>query len=245
MEYKKQLYKFDIAKINNLSLYTFLIAFLIGMIINFLLKKPLLLTTKVYFDIILIIGIFVVGLTLHECIHAISAVIFGKVSFKEIKFGINLRQGMLYCHVNTPIKAQAYKVMLLLPAIITGLIPLIISMFLGNIFLVLVFSMLLCGGAGDFIMFMGISKLKGDTLVLDHAKAPAFYAVYESDRLPEDFSEVTEEQEKELIEEMKQSPFTTKDGQKKNGMLKTFAILVFLALAVLVVFIVGILMSYL
>lgn len=246
MEYKKQLYKFDMARINNLSLYTFLIAFLVGMLINFFIaKNPLLITSKVYFDIILIIAIFIVGLAMHEGIHALGAIIFGKVSFREVKFGINLTQGMLYCHINKPIKASAYKIMLILPAIITGLIPLIISAFMGNIFLVLVFSMLLCGGAGDFVMFMGISKLKGDTLIIDHPKAPAFYAVYDSDSLPENFQEVTEAEEESLLEEMKKSPFTTKDGQKKNGMLKSFAILVFLALAVLIVFLIGIIMSYL
>jgi len=246
MEYKKQLFKFDMARINNLSLYTFLVAFLLGMLINFLIaKNPLLITSKVYFDIILIIAIFIVGLALHEGIHALSAVVFGKIGFKSVKFGVNITQGMLYCHITKPIKVGAYRIMLLLPALITGLIPLIISAFLGNIFLVMVFSMLLCGGAGDFVMFMGMSKLKSDTLVIDHPKAPAFYAIYESDKTPEDFQEVTAEQEEELLQEMKKSPFTTKDGQKKNGMLKTFAILIFLALAVLIVFIIGIIMSFL
>lgn len=244
MEYKKQLHKVDTAKINNLSLYIFLVAFLISMLLNFLVaKKPLLLTSKVYTDIILIIAIFIVGLATHEGLHALSALIFGKCATSDIKFGVNFMQGMLYCHVEKPISARAYKVMLLIPAIVTGLIPLIIVTFLGNIFLIIVFCMLLCGGAADFIMFFSLQKLSNDTLILDHPLAPAFYALYDSDKLPKNFQEVTAEEEENLIKDMN-NPVSALDG-KKNGMLKTLAILIFLSLAVLIIFVIGIAMSFL
>lgn len=246
MEYKKQLHRFDTTKINNLALYIFLISFLISMLLNFLVaKRPLLLTSKVYFDIILIIAIFIVGLAMHEGLHALAALVFGKCQAKDIKFGVNFMQGMLYCHVEKPINASAYKIMLLLPAILTGLIPLIIVTFLGNIFLIIVFCMLLCGGAGDIIMFVNLNKLDNDTLILDHPLAPAFYALYDSQNLPKNFQEATAEEEEKLFKEMQTSPITNFDGKKKNGMLKTLAILIFLSLAVLIIFIIGIAMSFL
>lgn len=246
MDYKKQLYRFDTTKVNNLALYIFLISFLISMLLNFLVaKRPLLITNKVYLDIIMIIAIFIVGLAMHEGIHAVSAMIFGKCSIKDIKFGVNFVQGMLYCHIEKPITAKIYKLMLLLPAIITGLIPLIIVTFLGNIFLVIVFCMLLCGASADIIMFMSLNKLDNSTLIMDHPLAPAFYALYESDKLPDGFVEATTDEEEKLLKDMKTSPMATKDGKKKNGMLKTLSILIFLSLAVLIIFIIGIAMSFL
>lgn len=245
MNYKKQLHRFDSSKINNLSLYIFLIAFLISMLLNFLVaKRPLLITSKVYTDIILIIAIFIVGLAMHEGLHAVAALLFGKCGREDIKFGVNLMQGMLYCHIEKPITAKSYKIMLLIPAIVTGLIPLIIVTFLGNIFLIIVFCMLLCGGAADFIMFARLQKLDNSTLIMDHPLAPAFYALYDRASIPSDFVEVTLEEEEKLLKDMNANPLVSTDG-KKNGMLKTLAILIFLSLAVLIIFIIGIVMAFL
>lgn len=245
MNYKKQLYRFDTAKINNLALYLFLLSFLPTMAINlFVLKKPLFITQKFYFDILLSIGVFIVGLISHEGLHALAAIIFGKCGAKNIKFGINLKQGMLYCHLDKPITAKAYSIVLIIPIIITGLIPLIIVTIIGNIFLVVVFCMLLCGGAGDIIMLIKLQKINKTALILDHPIAPAFYTLYDSDNLPSDFREVTAEEEEQLLKDMNTSPKSIYNG-KKNVMLTNLAILLFLSLATLIVFVIGILMSFL
>lgn len=244
MEYKKQLVKFNLNKIANLSLLLFLLPFAAALFLNLLaFKRPLLITGKVYFDIIMIIGIYIVGLVCHEGLHALGAVIFGKCSPKDIKFGVIPKQMMLYCHVKTPLTVASYRYLLLLPVIVTGIIPLIISTILGNIFLVAVFAMLVSGGAGDFIMVHSLSKYPSKQLICDHPEAPAYYLVYPSDNLPDDFDEATEEQEDALREEMKRAPGQTADGKSKNNLLKILGILVFLAFAALIVFLIALMMK--
>lgn len=244
MGYKKQLHRFDTSKINNLALYIFLLSFLCAMAINFFaVKAPLLITTKVYLDIILVVAIFIVGLICHEGLHALSAIIFGKCSVKQIKFGINIKQGMLYCHIDKPIHAKSYKIMLIIPVIVTGFALIIVTLF-GNIFLIVVFCMLLCGGAGDIIMLLRLQKLDKETLILDHPTAPAFYTLYEEGKQPNNFNEVTAEQEEQLIKDMNTNPKSIYNG-KKNVLLINLAILLFLSLAVLVVFVIGFVISFL
>ena len=48
---------------------------------------------------------------------------------------------------------------------------------------------MISGSAGDVMMFYQLARLKKVKLILDHPKAPAFYALYAEDDLPEDFVE--------------------------------------------------------
>ena len=231
MEYKKQLVKFKTDKISELSIALFVFPFVLFAALNLLaFKRPLLVTGKVYFDVAIIIGLFVVGLVCHEGLHALGAIIFAGKKKEDISFGANFKKMMLYCHIKTPMKVSSYMALLLIPAIVTGLIPLIISAIFGNILLVTVFALLFSGGAGDFIMFFSLLKKDKNALVLDHESAPAYYLVYPENELPDDFSEVTEEEEKILAEEMN----TNKSSRSNN--LKIFAVLIFLVVAVAIIF---------
>ncbi len=245
MNYKKQLFSFSIEKITYLSLFLFIIPFMIAFLLNiFLFNADILLTDKVYFDVLITIAIVVVCLPLHELLHALTAVIVGKTSFKDISFGVNLKQGMLYCHFNKPTKVKYYRVVLLVPVIVTGIIPLIISMVIGNVFLIVAFSLLVSGGAGDFFMYKATFLHNSNDMILDHPKAPAYYILYPEDNLPSDFVEATEEQEKELEEKMKEVPFSKGDGKKHNAQIKVLLILLFLAGMVLGIFLLGLAMQF-
>lgn len=242
MEYKKQLVKFDIGKINTLSLILFILPFAAASAVNILaLKRPLLLTNAFYWDILIVIAIFIVGLVCHEGLHALGGIIFGRVNPKDIKFGIIPKQFMLYCHIKTPLKVISYQALLLLPVIVTGIIPLIISMIFGNIFLTLVFAALVSGGAGDILMFISLLKQDKNQLIIDHEEAPAYYLVYPADNLPDDFTEVTEEQEKELRDAMQNTP-KDKSGGRSN-LIKILCVLLFLACTVFAVLAIAYLMK--
>lgn len=243
MSYKKQLISFRPAKIATVSFIIFLACFIAFGAINLIgQKRPLLLTDKVYWDIIITIGMLAVLLILHELLHAGAAIAFGKLSKKDISFGINFKQGMLYCHMKRPVAVNAYRAILIIPVIVTGIIPLVISAFFANIFMVLLFSIMTSGGAGDFVMFFSLSGRK-DCLVLDHEKAPAYYLCYEESAQPKDFAEVTAEQEEKLAAEMQKSPYATPDGAK-NPLIKSLLILIFLALVVLGLFVTALFLKY-
>ena len=243
MNYKKQLVKFNIGKITALSVLLFLVPCAAGLLINLLwMKRPFLLTPAFYYDLLIVLFVFLIGLVLHEGIHALCALVFGKVDKKDLSFGADFRQLMLYCHVKTPLTVGQYRWMLLPPVILTGIIPWAVSAFLGNAFLVVVFSFLISGGAGDLVMFFSLQKRDKDQLVLDHPDAPAYYLVYPENRLPEGFSEVTEEEEKELADMMNGQENGSTGG--KSNLVKILAVLLFSILTVLGVFLIAFFMKF-
>lgn len=243
MDYKKELKIFNLNKIALLSILLFALCFAVGALVNLLaFRRPLLLTDKVYWDIIITLAIMAVGVIAHEGLHALGAMIFGKCKKENISFGFIPRQLMFYCHAEAPMKASAYKTMLLLPVIITGFIPFVLSVCLGNIFLVVAFAMLISGGAGDLIMAASLRKIPASALLLDHPKAPAYYLLYESDALPENFNEVTPEQEEALLKSMQEKPLSD-SSRGRNNLLKILAIFIFLAFVVTVVFLIALLMK--
>lgn len=243
MDYKKELKIFNLNKIALLSILLFALCFVAGALVNLLaFRRPLLLTDKVYWDIIITLAIMAVGVIAHEGLHALGAMIFGKCKKENISFGFIPRQLMFYCHAEAPMKASAYKTMLLLPVIITGFIPFVLSVCLGNIFLVVAFAMLISGGAGDLIMAASLRKIPASALLLDHPKAPAYYLLYKSDALPENFNEVTPEQEEALLKSMREKPLSD-SSRGRNNLLKILAIFIFLAFVVTVVFLIALLMK--
>lgn len=244
MNYKKQLVRFDINTIVTVSFIMFLAPLIIFGFINLLATgNPLLLTGKVYWDIIITLAMLAVLLVVHEFIHALGAIMTGKCSVKDIKFGVNLKQAMLYCHIKKPLSVGAYRFAIILPLIITGIIPLIISTIWGNIFMVLLFCFMVSGGAGDIIMFFSLTAYDKNTLILDHASAPAFYLLYEEGKEPANFVECTEEMEDSLLEDMKKNPYATNNGKKKNLNIKILLIAIFCSLVVLGIFLTALFMK--
>ncbi|NLL56285.1 MAG: DUF3267 domain-containing protein [Clostridiales bacterium] len=233
MNYKRQLKSFNLNTVATISLVMFLVSFIAFSLINLSLENKLLLTGKVYLDVIISILMLAVLLVIHELLHAISAVIFGKLTFKDIKLGANLKQGMIYCHIKKPLKINAYRISIILPIIITGIIPLVISAIFGNLFLVAVFSFMVSGGAGDIVMFFSLSGIDSHTLIEDHPKALAYYLLYENGKEPKNFIECTKEQQEEVSLAM----------QGGKSTIKVLLIAIFCGLVVLVIYLSALLMK--
>lgn len=241
MNYKKQLIKFDTAKIINLSLLMFLIPLIISSLLNILVFGSNKTTGIWYVDFIIYVISGVMLIVLHELLHALGFIVFGKASTKEVKFGVAPKQGMVFCTCSKPMPAKAYLLALVIPVIVTGIIPLIIVTIVGNFFWIVLFSIMVSGGAGDLVMLNRVRKHNKEQLIMDHPKAPAYYLVYEQGKEPADFVEATEEMEKQIEEEMNTSPFEGENSKKSVG-LKVLKILLFLSLSCIVLGIIGILL---
>jgi hypothetical protein len=59
-------------------------------------------------------------LPIHEALHVVGLLIFARVSWSDIRFGVRWRALMPYCHCMVPIPLRAYRRMALLPLWITG-----------------------------------------------------------------------------------------------------------------------------
>ncbi|MEN5054007.1 DUF3267 domain-containing protein [Sphingobacterium kitahiroshimense] len=173
--YIKEIRTIDLAKANIFSLLLFIPIILvyglpfyliwgeldfIGVFVESFKENPL-------FSIAIVI-VLLAGIVVHELIHGATFALFAKHGFKSIKFGILLKMLTPYCHCKEPLRVKEYIVGAIMPAIILGLLPGIIAIFTGNVFL-LIFAIFFTGAAaGDFMIINLIRKEDKDTMVLDH-----------------------------------------------------------------------------
>ena len=236
--FRKKLRVFSLGNINVWATAIFFVSAVIGFAINLTVAKtPYLATGNVAGDIGLSVGLILVGLIAHEGIHALSAIIVGKCKKSDVSFGVKFKEGILYCHCEKPMKGGAYCVMLVMPLIVTGLIPYAVCVAAGGLLQIAVFAFMISGAAGDIVMLAGMLKNKDyKRMIKDHPKATAYFVLYDETSLPADFTETTEEEENELIEQAK-----AKDGKKLG--ISILLIAIFISLTVLGLFLIGLFMK--
>lgn len=236
---KRSLRLFNVKKINVAAVALFFLFFIGGLLVLlFGTKAPNFVTGKAYFDMLAAVGVVVVGVAVHEGLHALSAMLLGKAKKEDISFGFSLKQGAFFCHVKKPVTLVSYRLMLILPVILTGVIPFVICLFFGGIPFVAAFALLIAGGVGDVVMLFGTRKENKNVTILDSEKTTAYYACYKGGEEPKGFVETTEEDEKKMFESVE------KQGAESVG-VKIVLIAIFIALFVLVTYLVALLMKLL
>ena len=107
------------------------------------------------------------GIVFHELIHGISMAIFAPNGWKSVSFGFNAKAFAPYAHCKEPLKPAAYRTSLVLPGILLGDIPVIISWVTGNIFFLFFGVLFSLAASGDIIIFWISRKIK-DGMLQDH-----------------------------------------------------------------------------
>ncbi|MFC1564271.1 metalloprotease family protein [candidate division KSB1 bacterium] len=117
----------------------------------------------------LVIGLFIliIGVVLHELLHGIVCAVYGKKGFKSFEFGIIWKALAPYAHCKEPLTVKAYRIVIIMPGLILGVIPSLTGIILGNDLMTL-YGMIFTGVAGgDIIIFWKLRKLESGNLVQD------------------------------------------------------------------------------
>lgn len=119
-------------------------------------------------DIFIVTLFFLVGAVLHELLHAIFWIFYTKKGIKSVKFGFTKADFSPYIHCIEPLPVWVYRIGIILPGLILGLFPAVISIITGNFKLMLFGVFFLWAASGDFIVFWLIRNLERNKLVQDH-----------------------------------------------------------------------------
>ena len=119
--------------------------------------------------------VLIFGIIAHELIHGIVWAKFTKNGFKSIKFGIMWKMITPYCHCKEPLKIQQCMLGAIMPAIILGFIPAILSIVVGNIALLAFGIIFIVSAGGDFCVIYTLRNEKKDTLIEDHPSEVGYY----------------------------------------------------------------------
>ena len=114
-----------------------------------------------------LILLLLAGIVLHELIHGICMAVFAKNGWKSVSFGFNIKAITPFAHCKEPLHPGAYRFSLVMPGILLGDIPVLISWFTGNI-LFLFFGILFWGAAAGDIIILWLSRKINDGMLQDH-----------------------------------------------------------------------------
>jgi hypothetical protein len=110
---------------------------------------------------------YLIGVVIHELIHGFFAMQFSKQGMKSIKFGISWKLLTPYCHIKEPLTVRDYRIVLLSPLIILGIIPTIIGLIIGHNGIYGFGLLFILAAGGDLIIFWKLRNENKNTLALD------------------------------------------------------------------------------
>lgn len=115
------------------------------------------------------------GIAAHELIHGIFFAMFASKGIQSIKFGILWKSLTPYCHCKEPLKIKHYIIALLAPLLFLGIIPSIIALAVGNVFLLIFGIFFSSAAAGDLMIYFLIRKESPHDYVQDHPSEAGYY----------------------------------------------------------------------
>jgi hypothetical protein len=113
------------------------------------------------------------SVVLHELIHGIFMAICASKGWKSVSFGFNRKALAPYAHCKEPLTPCKYRISLIMPALLLGALPTLISWRTGNILLLFYGMLFLWTAAGDFIILFLSRKIKTGMLQ-DHSEKIGF-----------------------------------------------------------------------
>jgi hypothetical protein len=122
-----------------------------------------------------LIPVLVVGVPLHEFIHALSWALAGSLSFKDIDFGFDWKGLAPYAHAKKPMKAGAYRIGAAMPALVMGALPWLVGMVTGWGWFTLFGIVYVITAGGDLVVLWLIRMVDREALVEDHPTRAGCY----------------------------------------------------------------------
>lgn len=117
---------------------------------------------------LIILPVFVVSILVHEALHGIGYVWFGRLPWSAVQFGFHWRALAPYARCKEQLSAIAYRGAIFLPGLMLGVIPSILGVIFGLGWLSLYGVLMLIAAGGDFLILWVIRRVAAKAQVLDH-----------------------------------------------------------------------------
>ncbi|MDN4608908.1 DUF3267 domain-containing protein [Sporosarcina highlanderae] len=164
----------DLPKVAKRGLWLSFFSLLALLVLKMVFEGRLSFSITIWSVLYFVVG-YVILIVLHELFHLLGFRIFGKVPWKRMIVGLNLKLGIAYATTDVPMTNRAIRRALLLPFWMTGVLPAVIGLVIGDGVLITLAAFLIGGAAGDFAMHKELQKLPDDWLVRDDPELPRLY----------------------------------------------------------------------
>ncbi len=174
----KRLFLFNIKLLNILVFILFVLIFVPLLGLSYLMNEG-----KISYDIswqfFLLLTIL---LFIHELLHGVAFAVFGRVPFRKIKYGYNIKKIIAYCTCELPISKNAYFIVAIFPLLITSIIPTYFALNMARFDAVLFVALAFVFSIGDIVMAIEILRLPKGSKVLDCPNDVGFYLLEDESR---------------------------------------------------------------
>ncbi len=171
--YVKEKKTIDIIEASKLAVILFIVPLLVFGIPFYFIWQPELGFS--WQSILVFILLFIVGIAVHELIHGLLFGLFAEGGFKSVKFGILWEYLTPYCHCDEPLKLRHYMLGAVMPGVLMGFIPSIVSLFNGSLMWLILGVVFISAAAGDFLVIWILRKENLESLVQDHPSEPGCF----------------------------------------------------------------------
>ena len=108
----------------------------------------------------------VLGIAVHELIHGFTWMYVTRSGFSHLRFGF--LPGGVYCHINVPMNKRKYVVGALMPLLLLGIIPFLLSFAIHSLWMMVFGAIFIACAMGDVMIVWAIRHEPSDTLIYDH-----------------------------------------------------------------------------
>jgi len=118
-----------------------------------------------------IIVSFVVLTVVHELVHGLTWAMFTEHHWGDIAFGIMRRYFTPYCSCKVPLAKGPYITGVLMPLVVTGIVPALIALAVGSFLWFIIGIIMMVSATGDVMIAVGILMRKSsatEAVYLDH-----------------------------------------------------------------------------
>jgi hypothetical protein len=118
------------------------------------------------------IPVVVAGVLAHEGLHALGWKVWGKLRWADLRLGFLWKVLMPYAHARAPMTARAYRLGTALPGLVTGVLPVLAALIVGQPVVLVLGAFFVTAAVGDLMVLWAIRRLPAHAQVLDHPTLP-------------------------------------------------------------------------
>ena len=127
--------------------------------------------------VLLFFASFIVFIIVHEFLHGVAFFLFGKVKFRNLKFGGIIKSGAAYCVSMVPVKVSASRLSLMMPIYVVCLPLYVYSLFAQNLIISILALLYFTGSVGDLYYMWKLRKTDKNLYMFEEAPTTKGYKI--------------------------------------------------------------------
>ena len=128
-----------------------------------------------------LIPTLILGIVAHELLHAIGWALFSPHGWQSVSFGFDYKTFTPYTHCRKPLDIQVYRLGGVLPGVVLGIFPSLLSLITGSGWLLWFGFLFTIAAGGDLIILWTIRDVAPGSKVQDHSNRIGCYVLNQPD----------------------------------------------------------------